>query len=88
MEPRATLGKGADCAETPEISEFTVSTVPSGDVLWHIYSDGQALIKVTYGVLPDGFQQVGVAQMLSAGQTVHVSADGRGIEGGADITLQ
>ena len=53
-----TLGKGTDCAETPKISSFTVSTVPSGEVLWHFTSDGVALSTVAYGVLPDGFEHL------------------------------
>lgn len=78
---------------TPEIRQIMVvatgdSTSDSESILWHVSSaEGAALRRLTYGVVPEGFEEDAPARALVPGRSYTLEGQAWGGSGSLDFEL-
>lgn len=77
---------------SPTVSEVLIYEVVAGQAdksnpLWRISSSGKSLSKLSYGVVPKGFDQKIPPETLEAGKSYEILIMGSGGIGGITFTL-
>lgn len=83
------VGEGAGCTGAVKLTSIEVYKTSDYASRWAVTArEPTAVARITYGVVPAGFEQSLPPTPLAAGSRVTVGVQGPGVSGGADVVLK
>jgi hypothetical protein len=89
-DPRADALRISFCGKEPRLGRIKLLRQPDEETIWLVVptADTEPLRELTYGVLPEGWQEAGPKPTLIPGERIAISVWGPGSNGWIDVTVE